>query len=144
MAELILERDERLTLRADAHHLPVTVLLGTMGLTDAVIKEVDKALTAHGLIKVKVPTDEREERDEIYATLTDTLNAAGIQRIGKILVLYRPMPEKPKKQEPIVTPKKKVASKKPGEKRKFAPKKDAPVRRSRPKTKRVTKKSAMG
>ncbi|MDY2900293.1 MAG: YhbY family RNA-binding protein, partial [Candidatus Aphodousia sp.] len=66
MAELLLDRDTRLQLRAEAHGLDPVVLLGANGLTEAVIKEVDRALLAHELIKIRVPGDEREEREAIY------------------------------------------------------------------------------
>ena len=82
--------------RADAHHLDPVVLIGGDGLTAAVSKEVDAALNAHGLIKVRVFSDERESRETILATLADTLNAAPIQHIGKLLVLWRPIPPKEK------------------------------------------------
>lgn len=100
MSELTLTRDERLTLRADAHHVAFSVLLGNAGLTPAVVKEVDRALETHGLIKVKVPSDDREERAEIYKTLAEELGAARIQSIGKTLVLYRPIPEKTEEKAP--------------------------------------------
>lgn len=80
--------------RADAHHLDPVVLIGGDGLTPAVVKETDAALNAHGLIKVRVFSDERETRDTIFTTLADRLNAAPIQHIGKLLVLWRPVPEK--------------------------------------------------
>ncbi|HEX6708071.1 MAG TPA: YhbY family RNA-binding protein [Albitalea sp.] len=82
--------------RADAHHLDPVVLIGGDGLTPAVVKETDAALNAHGLIKVRVFSDERETRDGILAALADQLNAAPIQHIGKLLVLWRPIPEKAK------------------------------------------------
>ncbi|WP_298829966.1 YhbY family RNA-binding protein [uncultured Piscinibacter sp.] len=82
--------------RADAHHLDPVVLIGAEGLTPAVRKEVDAALSAHGLIKVRVFSDERETREEMLATLADSLNAAPIQHIGKLLVLWRPIPPKEK------------------------------------------------
>ena len=62
MSEITLSRDARLTLRSQAHHLDPVVLLGANGLTEAVMKEIDRALKAHELIKVKVPTDDREGR----------------------------------------------------------------------------------
>lgn len=82
--------------RADAHHLDPVVLIGGEGLTPAVRKEVDAALTAHGLIKVRVFSDERDTREAILATLADELGAAPIQHIGKLLVLWRPVPPKEK------------------------------------------------
>lgn len=115
MSELILERDERLLQRAQAHHITFSILLGNAGLTDAVIKEVDRELSAHGLVKVKVPGDDREERARIYAELADKLGAARIQAIGKTLVLYRPIPEE-KEDEPVKParkPTKRFATKSP-------------------------------
>lgn len=115
MSELILERDERLLRRAQAHHITFSILLGNAGLTDAVIKEVDRELSAHGLVKVKVPGDDREERARIYAELADKLGAARIQAIGKTLVLYRPIPEE-KGDEPVKParkPTKRFAAKSP-------------------------------
>jgi len=82
--------------RADAHHLDPVVMIGADGLTAAVTKEVDGALKAHGLIKVRVMSDDRQGREDILATLADQLDAAPIQHIGKLLVLWRPMPEKEK------------------------------------------------
>ena len=96
MAELLLDRDTRLALRGQAHGLDPVVLLGANGLTEAVLKEIDRALLAHELIKIRVPSDEREEREAIYAEIADRLNAARIQMIGKLLVLWRPNPEKTK------------------------------------------------
>jgi RNA-binding protein len=93
MAELILPHDERLALRGRAHHLNPVVLLGAAGLTEAVVKETDRALAAHELIKVRIPGDDRNEREAIGAQLAERLGAARVQVIGKLLVLYRPRPE---------------------------------------------------
>jgi RNA-binding protein len=82
--------------RAEAHHLNPVVLIGSEGLTPSVAKEVDAALNAHGLIKVRVFSDERETRENILTTLSDQLNAAPVQHIGKLLVLWRPIPPKEK------------------------------------------------
>ncbi len=68
-------------------------------MTPAVTKEVDAALDAHGLIKVRVFSDERETRETVFATLAGRLNAAPIQHIGKLLVLWRPKPEKARAEE---------------------------------------------
>lgn len=71
-------------------------MIGGDGLTAAVEKEVDTALKAHGLIKVRVFSDDRPAREEMLATLADKLAAAPIQHIGKLLVLWRPIPPKEK------------------------------------------------
>jgi RNA-binding protein len=93
MAELELTPKQRQALKGRAHALPATVLLGNQGLTAAVVKEIDRALAAHELIKVRVPGDERETRDAIYREVAERLNAARVQSIGKLLVFYRPLPE---------------------------------------------------
>jgi RNA-binding protein len=71
-------------------------LIGGDGLTPAVTKEVDLALKAHGLIKVRVFSDDRAAREAMLVQLADELGAAPIQHIGKLLVLWRPIPPKEK------------------------------------------------
>lgn len=94
MPAIELTTAERKVHRADAHHLDPVVMIGSDGLTPAVVKEADAALKAHGLIKVRVLGDDRAAREDIYAQLCDKLSAAPIQHIGKLLVLWRPIPEK--------------------------------------------------
>ncbi|HEX5806861.1 MAG TPA: YhbY family RNA-binding protein [Macromonas sp.] len=96
MPQINLTPAQRKDHRADAHHLDPVVHIGGDGLTDAVKKEIDAALNAHGLIKVRVLSDDRAQRDEFLATLANELNAAPIQHIGKLLVLWRPLPAKEK------------------------------------------------
>jgi RNA-binding protein len=79
--------------RSDAHHLDPVVMIGADGLTPAVVKETDAALNAHGLIKVRIFSDDRTNRESIFAILCGELNAAPIQHIGKLLVLWRPLPD---------------------------------------------------
>ncbi len=96
MSHIQLTPAQRKVHRADAHHLDPVVLIGGDGLTDAVKKEVDAALKAHGLIKVRVFSDDRATREGYLLTLADELEAAPIQHIGKLLVLWRPIPDKEK------------------------------------------------
>ncbi len=85
---------ERKEHRAQAHHVDPVVAIGSDGLTDAVRRELDSALSAHGLVKVRVFSDDRDARNTLFALLADELNAAPIQHIGKLLIFWRPMPEK--------------------------------------------------
>lgn len=96
MPAIELSPAQRKEKRSEAHHLDPVVMIGGDGLTPAVTKEVDAALNAHGLIKVRVFSDERASREAILARLSTELNAAPIQHIGKLLVLWRPMPPKEK------------------------------------------------
>ena len=97
MAQIHLTPAQRKDHRAEAHHLNAVVMIGSEGLTDGVKKEIDAALNAHGLIKVRVQSDDRPGRDAMFRALADQLDAAPIQHIGKLLVLWRPVPEKEKK-----------------------------------------------
>jgi putative YhbY family RNA-binding protein len=94
MPAISLTPAERKEKRGDAHHLNPVVLIGADGLTPAVVKETDAALRAHGLIKVRMFSDVRADREAALVTLADQLSAAPIQHIGKLLVLWRPIPEK--------------------------------------------------
>lgn len=85
---------ERKEHRSSAHHLNPVVMIGGEGLTPAVEKEVNLALNAHGLIKIRVFSDDRPARDAMLKKLADALGAAPIQHIGKLLVLWRPVPPK--------------------------------------------------
>jgi RNA-binding protein len=81
---------QRAELRAQAHALKPVVLIGGDGLTDAVLAEIKVHLAAHELIKIRVFGDEREARAAIYEQICDTLRAAPIQHIGKLLVVWKP------------------------------------------------------
>lgn len=80
--------------RGEAHHLDPVVMIGADGLTPAIVKETDAALKAHGLIKVRMFSDDRTTREAALAQLSDELSAAPVQHIGKLLVLWRPLPRK--------------------------------------------------
>jgi len=84
---------QRSALKGLAHDLDVTVHIGQGGASAAVLKEVDVALAAHGLIKVRVLAAERAEREEMFAAIANQLFCAAVQHIGKILILWRPRPE---------------------------------------------------
>lgn len=81
-------------LKGLAHSLKPVVLLGNNGLTEAVIAEVDFALNHHELIKVKIPTDDRETKALIVEAICRETNATKVQVIGKTLVIYRQSDEK--------------------------------------------------
>ena len=96
MPHIQLTPAERKVHRAEAHHLDPVVMIGNDGLTAAIIKEANAALNAHGLIKIRVLGDDRAVREDMFMLLADQLNAAPIQHIGKLLVLWRPQPKKEK------------------------------------------------
>lgn len=98
MTALTINAAQRRELRAQAHHLDPVVMIGAEGLTAAVSKETDAALKAHGLIKVRAAIDDRAARDAAFVELCHQLEAAPVQHIGKLFVIWRPMPEKVKER----------------------------------------------
>jgi RNA-binding protein len=106
---------ERRALRAKAHHLEPVVTVGHHGLTPAVLHEIDLALLAHDLVKVKVLGDDREAREAMLAKACETLDCAAVQHVGKVLVLWRPNPERKKKAPEAAQPAK--SARKPARKR---------------------------
>ena len=81
-------------LKGVAHSLKPVVLLGSNGLTEAVVAEIDYALNHHELIKVKIPTDDRENKTLIVEAICRETQSTKIQVIGKTLVIYRQSEEK--------------------------------------------------
>lgn len=76
-------------LRGLAHKLKPVVMVGNQGLTDNILKEVERSLDAHELIKVQVAGDDRESRTNVYDTISEKTNATQVHHIGKQLVFYR-------------------------------------------------------
>ena len=83
---------ERAHLKARAHALEPVVHIGNSGVTDPVVAEVDRALTAHELIKVKIGGDDRAARMAIGEELAARTGAAAVHRVGKVLIMWRPRP----------------------------------------------------
>ena len=107
-----LTSSQRSALRARAHSLHPVASISQNGLSDTVLAEIDRGLKAHELIKVRVYGIERDERGALPAKISPRLDAAPVQRIGNILVVYRANPEAPaktakpgKKATPRSTPK---------------------------------------
>jgi RNA-binding protein len=83
----------RKALKARAHALDPIIQLGGKGLTEAVIAEIDRALAAHELIKVRAGGMERDAREAALKEICTRLDAQAVQHIGKVLVVYRKKPE---------------------------------------------------
>ena len=80
---------ERKALKARAHKLEPIVQIGAKGLTGEVLAEIDRALAAHELIKVRAASLERDLRDQVLASICEKTKAEPVQQVGKIFVLYR-------------------------------------------------------
>jgi len=75
-------------------------MVGHHGVTPPVLHEIDVALLAHDLVKVKVLGDDRDARKGMLTQICAALDCAPVQHVGKILVLWRPNPERKKKTPP--------------------------------------------
>ncbi len=84
--------EQRRALRAAAHPLHPVVTVAGNGLSEAVLKEIDRSLRAHELIKVKLQGMERDDRDALLTEICEQLDCAPVQHIGSILVLWRENP----------------------------------------------------
>jgi RNA-binding protein len=82
-------------LRGLAHGLRPTVMIGAKGLTDAVVAELEIALAHHELVKVHMAGDDREARAEAAEVLSSRCSAEVVQKIGKMICLYRRNPDSP-------------------------------------------------
>jgi RNA-binding protein len=91
-----LSDNQRRHLRGLAHHLKPVVMVGQDGLKPSVLAEVDAALTAHELIKVKIAAADREERAALVAAIAATAGAELEQSIGHVAALFRRNPKKPR------------------------------------------------
>ena len=83
---------QRARLKARAHALEPTVQIGQAEVSDTVVAEVDRSLTAHGLIKAKLAGG-RDERDSLAKTLSERTDATIVQQVGRIVILWRPRPD---------------------------------------------------
>ncbi|MBL8481519.1 MAG: YhbY family RNA-binding protein [Rhodocyclaceae bacterium] len=102
----------RRSLRARAHALSPVVSIANKGLSAAVLKEIDRSLDAHELIKVRVYGVERTERELLLAEICNALGAQPVQHIGNILVVFRERPQAPV-APPAAAPKPAAARKTP-------------------------------
>ena len=87
-----LTNKERAHLKARAHALEPVVHVGNAGVTDTLVAEVDRALTAHELIKVKIGTDDRANRAALGEEICARTGATAVHRVGKVVILWRPRP----------------------------------------------------
>jgi RNA-binding protein len=89
-----LSNKQKQYLKGLAHSLKPVIQLGNNGLTEGVLAETEVALNHHELIKVKIPIDDREEKQLIMDAIVRETNAVKVQTVGHILVIYRPSEDK--------------------------------------------------
>ena len=88
-----LSAKERVHLKGRAHALEPVVHIGNAGVTASVVAEIERALAAHELIKVRAGGQDRDGREAILETILARTGAAAVQTVGKVMVLWRPKPD---------------------------------------------------
>ena len=83
-------------LKGLVHHLKPVVIVGQHGLTEAVQSEINIALDAHELIKVRLNAGDSDERKAMIDAICTANNAELINKIGHVAAFYRRHPKKPK------------------------------------------------
>jgi putative YhbY family RNA-binding protein len=84
-----LSSQERTHLKARAHALEPVVQVGAAGVTPEVVAEIDRALTAHELIKVRIGGNDREQRVALGDEIATRTAASVVHRVGKVVILWR-------------------------------------------------------
>jgi len=91
-------------LKARAHSLNPILQLGEKGLTDSVVTEIERAIAAHELIKIRAAPLNRDEREVALASICERTNSHPVQHIGKMLIVYRQKPQAEAPKAPRARP----------------------------------------
>ena len=90
---MTLSEKQKKHLRRLAHPMNPIVMLGNAGLTTGVVKELDRALADHALVKVSARVGERGARDAALNDLAKQTSSEIVQRIGNVGLFYRRSPD---------------------------------------------------
>lgn len=77
------------SLKSQSHHLKPIILLGANGLTDSVHTEIARALYDHELIKIKLNSKDKSEKQQLSEAICTHHNATLVNQIGHIIVIYK-------------------------------------------------------
>lgn len=99
-----LTQSQKKQLVTHAHQLNPVVIIGANGLTDAVLAEIDTALNAHELVKIRVNATDREERSQMIEQISQDAGAQLIHRIGHVATFFRKNPQKRDTKQRLLTP----------------------------------------
>ena len=79
----------RRELKAKAHSLKPVVIIGQRGVTDSVVASIAEALDAHELIKIRLPSGDRQQQPALIEQIASSLGADAVGAIGRVAILYR-------------------------------------------------------
>lgn len=90
-----LSNSQRRYLRGLAHQLKPVIMVGNKGISDALLKEFDNALARHELVKVKLSSEDRDERKTQITGLAEASQADLVQSVGRVALYFRRNSEEP-------------------------------------------------
>ena len=96
----MLNEKQKRYLKSLIHQRKPVVIIGSKGLTQAVLSEIDSVLDQHELIKIRVNAESREARRTMIENLCDAMNAEMVQQIGHVATVFRQNPKNPRIQVP--------------------------------------------
>jgi RNA-binding protein len=91
----MITKDQKKYLRSLLHTRGIIIWIGQNGLTENVMTEIETALDHHELVKIRVRTGDSSQRDLILEQICEKTGAEPVQKIGMIVSVYRPNPDKP-------------------------------------------------
>ena len=85
----MLTSKQRSEFRAQANELETTLMVGKEGVTDAVVAEAERLLTARELVKGKVLESALMSAREVSDAICEATGADGVSCVGSKFVIYR-------------------------------------------------------
>jgi RNA-binding protein len=93
-APMLTDKQKKL-LKGLAHHRKPIVMMGSNGLTQAVLAALEEALQKHELVKVKIAAGDRDERDRVIGDMIKATRTELVQRVGNMATVFRRNPQNP-------------------------------------------------
>ncbi len=84
-----LSNNQKKYLRGIAHGLNPMIIIGTNGVTESLMEELESTLTHHEILKIKIALGDRDERQEITQHILKQTGALLVQSVGKTCIIYR-------------------------------------------------------
>lgn len=96
----VITNNQKKFLRGIAHGLNPMIIIGSQGVTDNLMAELEKTLTHHEILKIKIAAGEREDRKEVIDFIINATRAQLVQSVGKMFVIYRARVKDPQLELP--------------------------------------------
>jgi RNA-binding protein len=96
---MTLSNQQKKQFRTIGHSLKPVVTIAAKGTTESVVMELERAISDHELIKIKVVVGDRDKRNSTISTVNEILGSITVQQIGNIALIYKAA----KKPDPMLS-----------------------------------------